>query len=82
MRRLVELNDGITILPELATIELTSKQKNLLRQFRKPVPMREVSIGIHRDHLKKRMIEALKKEIIAALPEKIIKNKSDNVIPV
>lgn len=82
LRRLVELNDGITILPELATIELTNKQKNLLRQFRKPIPMREVSIVIHRDHLKKRMIEALKKEIIAALPEKIIKNKSDNVIPV
>jgi len=82
LRRLVELNDGITILPELATLELTSKQKNLVRQFRKPIPMREVSIVIHRDHLKKRMIEALKKEIIAALPEKLIKNKSDNVIPV
>lgn len=82
LRRLVELNDGITILPELATLELSSKQKNLVRQFKKPVPMREVSIVIHRDHLKKRMIEALKKEIIAALPEKLIKNKSDNVIPV
>jgi LysR family hydrogen peroxide-inducible transcriptional activator len=82
LRRLVELNDGITILPELATRELTSKQKNLVRQFRKPIPMREVSIVIHRDHLKKRMIDALKKEIIAALPEKLIKNKSDNVIPV
>lgn len=82
LRRLVELNDGITILPELATLEFTPKQKKLVRQFKKPVPMREISIVIHRDHLKKRMIDALKKEIIAALPEKIIRNKSQNVIPI
>ena len=82
LRRLVELNDGITILPELATLELSSKQKKLIRQFKKPIPMREVSIITHRDFLKKRMIEALKKDIIGALPEKIAKNKSPNVIPV
>jgi LysR family hydrogen peroxide-inducible transcriptional activator len=82
LRRLVELNDGVTILPELATIELSPKQKKLVRQFKKPVPMREVSIVIHRDFLKKRMIEALRKEIIAAVPEKINKNKSPNIIPV
>lgn len=82
LRRLVEMNDGITILPELATLELTPKQKNLVRRFKKPVPMREISIVIHRDYLKKRMIEALKREIINALPEKTIRNKSENVIPV
>jgi LysR family hydrogen peroxide-inducible transcriptional activator len=82
LRRLVELNDGITILPELATRELSPRQKQLVRQFKKPAPMREVSIAIHRDFLKRRMIDALKKEIIAALPEKLNKNKSANVIPV
>ena len=44
--------------------------------------MREVSIVIHRDFLKKRMIDALKKEIILSLPEKINKNKGSNIIPV
>lgn len=82
LRRLVELNDGITILPELATLELSARQKNLVRQFRKPVPMREVSIVTHRDFLKKRMIDALKKEITGALPEKIMRNKSPNVLPI
>ncbi len=82
LRRLVELNDGVTILPELATLELSTKQKKLVRQFKKPVPMREVSIVTHRDFLKKRMIEILQKEIIAALPEKIANNKSPNIITV
>jgi LysR family transcriptional regulator, hydrogen peroxide-inducible genes activator len=82
LRRLVELNDGITILPELATFEMTAKQKKLLRKFKQPVPMREVSIVTHRDHVKKNLIEILKKEVINSLPEKIMKNKSSMIVPI
>lgn len=82
LRRLVELNDGITILPELATFEMTAKQKSLLRKFRQPIPMREVSLITHRDHIKKNLIDILKKEIINSLPEKVIKNKSSMVVPI
>ncbi len=82
LRRLVELNDGITILPELATFEMTAKQKSRLRKFRQPIPMREVSIITHRDHVKKNLIEILKKEIVTSLPEKVIKNKSSMIVPI
>lgn len=81
LRRLVEIYDGITILPELATLDMPAKQRKLLRKFKKPEPVREVSIVIHRDHLKKRFIDALKKEIINALPEKLNKSKTSLVIP-
>lgn len=80
LRRMVELNDGITILPELTTLELSQRQRRLIRQFRKPAPMREVSMVVHRDFVKKRLIEALKEEIIAAVPEKIKKNKNQHVV--
>ncbi len=82
LRRLVEIYDGITILPELATLNMPAKQRKLLRKFKKPEPVREVSIVIHRDHLKKRLIDVMRKEIIAALPEKMNKNKSSLVIPI
>lgn len=82
LKRMVEVNDGITILPELATMELPAKQQQLLRNFKKPVPMRQVSLVVHRDFIKKRLLEILKKEIIAAVPEKIQKNKSANTVPV
>ncbi|MEP6676689.1 MAG: LysR substrate-binding domain-containing protein [Ferruginibacter sp.] len=82
LRRLVEQNDGITILPELATLELTTKQLQLIRHFRKPAPVREISIVIHRDFVKKRLIELLKITIIDSLPEKIKKNKAQFIIPV
>ncbi|HLG39383.1 MAG TPA: hydrogen peroxide-inducible genes activator [Chitinophagaceae bacterium] len=82
LRRMVELTDGITILPELATMDLNAKQQQQLRLFKRPAPMREVSLVVHRDFVKKRLIEILKKEIIAAVPEKIKKNRNSNVLPV
>jgi LysR family hydrogen peroxide-inducible transcriptional activator len=82
LRRLVELNDGITILPELATLNLTNKQLELIRHFKKPTPMREVSLVVHRDFIKKRLIDALKKEINESIPEKIRKNKALSIVTV
>jgi LysR family transcriptional regulator, hydrogen peroxide-inducible genes activator len=82
LRRMVELTDGITILPELATMDLNAKQQGQLRPFRRPAPMREISLVVHRDFVKKRLVDILKKEIIAAVPDKIRKNKNFFVLPV
>ncbi|MFT3749411.1 MAG: hydrogen peroxide-inducible genes activator [Agriterribacter sp.] len=82
LRRMVDLNDGITILPELATLDMPAKQLQLIRQFKKPVPMREVSIVVQRDFVKKRLIDALKNEIIQSIPDKIKNNQSVNVVPI
>jgi LysR family hydrogen peroxide-inducible transcriptional activator len=81
LRRMVEMNDGITIVPELATTDMTLRQQQLIRHFKKPVPMREVSIVVHRNFVKKRLIDALKQEILLSIPDKIKRNKTDNVIP-
>jgi len=81
LKRMVDLNDGVTILPELATLDMPLKQMQLIRQFKKPPPMREVSLVVQRDYVKSRLIDALKDVIIDAIPEKIRKNKSANVIP-
>ncbi|MBN8859005.1 MAG: LysR family transcriptional regulator [Sphingobacteriales bacterium] len=82
LRRMVDLNDGITILPELATLDMPDRQLELIRHFKKPVPMREVSIIVHRDYIKKRLIDALKRVIMDSLPEKIRQNKASNIIPI
>lgn len=82
LRRMVDLNDGITIIPELATYDMAAWQQKHLRYFRHPAPVREVSIVVHRDYVKKKLIEVLKKEILAAVPEKIKKNKTQNIVQV
>ncbi|MCR6720003.1 MAG: LysR substrate-binding domain-containing protein [Chitinophagaceae bacterium] len=82
LRRMVEMNDGITIIPELATLDMPAKQQQQIRRFRKPAPMREVSIVVHRNQVKKRLIDKLSKEILSTLPDKIRKNKSGKIVPV
>jgi LysR family hydrogen peroxide-inducible transcriptional activator len=81
LRRMVDLNDGITILPELAATDLSGRQQQLIRHFKRPAPMREVSLVVHRDFVKQRLVAALKEEIIRSVPEKVRQNKNLNVIP-
>lgn len=82
LRRMVELNDGITIIPELATLDMPLRQTQLIRHFKRPVPMREVSLVVHRNYVKEKLIEVLKEEILQKVPEKIRKNKSQYTVPV
>ncbi len=82
LRRMVEMNDGITILPELATMDLRGGQLQLLREFRQPAPMREVSMVVHRDFVKKRLVDIFHRELISSIPEKIRKNKGTLIVPV
>jgi LysR family hydrogen peroxide-inducible transcriptional activator len=81
LRRMVELNDGITILPELATRDFSRKQQALIRRFRKPSPMREVSLVVSRDFVKESLVRILKEEIMRSIPEKIRKNKEAYIVP-
>jgi LysR family hydrogen peroxide-inducible transcriptional activator len=82
LRRMVDMNDGITILPELAVTDLSRKQLELVRHFRRPAPMREVSLIVHRDFFKKRLIGVLRQEILKSVPEKIRQNKNLHVVPI
>jgi LysR family transcriptional regulator, hydrogen peroxide-inducible genes activator len=81
LRRMVELNDGITILPELATSDFSKKQQGLIRRFKKPSPMREVSMVVKRDFVKERLVGILKEEIMLSIPDKIKKNKEAYIVP-
>lgn len=82
LRRMVEMNDGITIIPELATLDMPGRQTQLIRPFRKPSPMREVSLVVHRNLVKKRLIDRLRAEILDAVPDKIKKNKTNYIVPI
>ena len=82
LRKMVEVNDGITILPEMATLDFSIKQMNMIRHFKAPVPVREVSLATHRDYVKKKLVDVLKQEIIAAVPKKILMNKDGNLVKI
>ena len=82
LRKMVEMNKGITILPELATIDFSVKQQNMIRHFKAPAPVREVSLVTHRNYVKKKLVDVLKEEVLKSLPKKIMLNKNSNVIKI
>ncbi|MCH8569100.1 MAG: LysR family transcriptional regulator [Balneolales bacterium] len=82
LMRVVENHNAITIFPELALTTLSEKQLNLVRSFRDPVPLREVSLATHHSFMRKRIAGALHESILNSIPL-IIKNRpKEYVIPV
>lgn len=82
LKKMVELNEGYTILPELSLQELSTRQLNMVRFFKAPEPVREISLVTHRYFIKQAVIEAFKKEILATVPEKMKVKKSKKVVDI
>lgn len=73
LKKLVENNFGMTLLPFLSMheIEGTDKFKHI-RIFNPPVPRREISIVYRRSQLKKHIIDLLEGEIIKVVPIELL----------
>lgn len=68
LKRMVDISDGITLLPELAVKEFSKTQMKQVRQFKEPRPAREVSLVSHRNLLKPALMEILKNEVLSVIP--------------
>jgi LysR family hydrogen peroxide-inducible transcriptional activator len=68
LKKMVETKNGITILPELALHDLSPEQLTMVRHFKAPAPVREVSLVTHRTVVKKRLLDALREEILLVIP--------------
>lgn len=65
---LVDRHQGITIVPRLATLNLSAQQKKNIREFAPPKPMREISLVVSKSFPRTKLLEQLKAEIIDKLP--------------
>lgn len=82
LKRMVEKSDGLTILPELAVMEFSKPQLDLVKRLKEPSPAREVSLVTHRDHLKTKLIQILKAEILTLVPKGMQKLNKKKVVDI
>jgi LysR family hydrogen peroxide-inducible transcriptional activator len=75
LKKIIELNKGITILPKLALKDMSEKQKSNVRYFKSPAPVREIGIVTYRNHVKEPLINALKIEILSNIPKDMMVDK-------
>lgn len=78
--RMVDVNDGTTLLPALSLHDLNTKQLNKVRYFKSPVPVREISLVTHKNFVKKKTLNALKDEILALIPNEMKNAKKKDVV--
>jgi LysR family transcriptional regulator, hydrogen peroxide-inducible genes activator len=68
LKKIVETNQGVTILPFLALKDMTLKQKKNIRHFKSPPPVREIGLVTYRYFIKEKLINGLKEEILKNIP--------------
>lgn len=72
LRRIVENENGVTFIPELATINIPAEQEDMIKVFEGVQPVREISIITVKKHTKERQVEALKSAIQSSIPKRML----------
>ncbi|GAB3001421.1 hydrogen peroxide-inducible genes activator [Cyclobacterium sediminis] len=80
LKNMVDRYTGITLLPELATENLSDEEKTRLRPFAGDPPVREISLIRTRNFLKQRLVNLLFEEIKAAIPPHMQSNKDGRLV--
>ena len=80
LKKIVDLNEGITVLPKLCLKDLNKKQLNHVRYFKAPVPVRKIGMVSFRYFVKEKMLEALNEEILSCLPDEMKQMENKVVI--
>ena len=74
--RMVESGMGITFIPELAEMQLSDQQRELVRPFAIPVPTRQLLLITRRDFIRQTLLDVIVKEIQASIPKEMLKLKA------
>lgn len=65
---IVDNNNGVTVIPEMALSHLTEEQRKNVRFFKDNKPVREISLITRKDFLRERLIEMIEEEIKMSVP--------------
>ena len=80
LRKMVDKNKGMTVLPELATFEFSEDQIEKLRYFEDPEPVREISLVTNDHFVKLTLLQSLMDEILHLVPEKMRVQKKNRKV--
>lgn len=82
LKRMVDINGGVTILPQLSIYEFSETELDRVRFFKSPEPSREISLLTIRNFLKEKAINLLKKEIIDSIPQHLRSKKKKELLQI
>ncbi|MBD1430149.1 hydrogen peroxide-inducible genes activator [Sphingobacterium litopenaei] len=80
LKRMVDINSGITILPELSIMNYNEDELTHVRYFKAPEPVREISVVTTQNFVKKQAVNTLIREILEIVPERFKSKKKKEVM--
>lgn len=79
LKRMVQIEGGYTLIPELA-IDQNMPLNTVVKSFFKTHPLREVSLAYSRNFVKKRLIQFLSDVIQESIPKKMLNDKRGEIV--
>lgn len=80
LRRMVDKNGGLTILPELATSEFDEDRIENVRYFVEPEPVREIALVTNDHFVHFSILQSIMDEILKLVPEKMRVQKKNRKV--
>jgi LysR family hydrogen peroxide-inducible transcriptional activator len=80
LRKMVDKNKGMTVLPELATMEFTEDLLEKVRYFEDPEPVREIALVTNGHFVKLTLLQSLMDEMLKLVPEKMRVQKKNRKV--
>lgn len=80
LKKVVDIYEGITILPALSLKELNPTQMENIYYFKSPVPARKIGMVCFRYFVKEKLLNALKEEILAVIPEEMLSEEQKMMV--
>jgi LysR family hydrogen peroxide-inducible transcriptional activator len=82
LKRMVDINGGATILPQLSIYEFSETELDRVRFFKLPEPSREISLITSSNFIKEKAINLLKQEIIDSIPQHLRSKKKKELLQI
>jgi len=80
LRKMVDTNKGLTILPEFATFEFSEERMERVRYFEDPEPVREISMVTSGHFVKNTLLQSVMDSVLKLVPEKMRVQKSNRKV--
>lgn len=80
LMRFVKQNRGLTLLPHLATLDMSQQEAKKLRKFKEPTPSRAIGIVTHRHFKKQTSLKIISDEIKESISPMIPKKKKESIV--
>ena len=80
LRKMVDKNKGLTVLPEFATFEFGEDKMERVRYFEDPEPVREISMVTSDHFVKQTLLQSVMDTVLKLVPEKMRVQKTNRKV--